>query len=164
MARDFSSAESLENRGILGVFPVFQTVRMREKTRHPAADAIVRCCPRFTAQSESYKQYRITLQAKENGFRITAMMTSWPWSCGQTICPGRFLATRHRMKHLKRRWIPSSLHNHPPTLTGGYAMLFQIFWLRVSQGQIDYPLTQKMLNLLLQFAPKKYLWNPQKSC
>ena len=45
VARDFSSAESLENRGILGVFPVFQTVRMGEKTRHPAADAIVRCCP-----------------------------------------------------------------------------------------------------------------------
>ena len=43
-ARDFSSAESLENRGILGVFPVFQTARMGEKTRHPAADAIVRCC------------------------------------------------------------------------------------------------------------------------
>ena len=41
-------------------------------------------------------------------------------------------------------------------------MLFQIFWLRVSQGQIDYPLTQKMLNLLLQFAPKKHLWNPEK--
>ena len=44
VARDFSSAESLENRGILGVFPVFQTARMGEKTRHPAADAIVRCC------------------------------------------------------------------------------------------------------------------------
>ena len=38
VARDFSSAESLENRGILGVFPVFQTARMGEKTRHPAAD------------------------------------------------------------------------------------------------------------------------------
>ena len=25
-------------------------------------------------------------------------------------------------------------------------------WLRVSQGQIDDPLTQKMLNLLLQFG------------
>ena len=47
VARDFSSAENLENRGILGVFPVFQTVRMREKTRHPAADAIVRCCLRI---------------------------------------------------------------------------------------------------------------------
>ena len=46
VARDFSSAESLENRGILGVFPVFQTARMRENTRHPAADAIVRCCLR----------------------------------------------------------------------------------------------------------------------
>ena len=44
VARDFSSAESLENRGILGVFPVFHTARMGEKTRHPAADAIVRCC------------------------------------------------------------------------------------------------------------------------
>ena len=44
VARDFSSAESLENRGILGVFPVFQTARMGEKTRHPAADAFVRCC------------------------------------------------------------------------------------------------------------------------
>ena len=49
VARDFSSAESLENRGILGVFPVFQTVRMGEKTRHPAADAFVRCCLRFHA-------------------------------------------------------------------------------------------------------------------
>ena len=38
VAWDFSSAESLENRGILGVFPVFQTARMGEKTRHPAAD------------------------------------------------------------------------------------------------------------------------------
>ena len=44
VARDFSSAESLENRGILGVFPVFHTARMGEKARHPAADAIVRCC------------------------------------------------------------------------------------------------------------------------
>ena len=31
VARDFSSAESLENRGILGVFPVFQTARMGER-------------------------------------------------------------------------------------------------------------------------------------
>ena len=30
-ARDFSSAERLENRGILGVFPVFQTARMGER-------------------------------------------------------------------------------------------------------------------------------------
>ncbi|MDY4490042.1 MAG: hypothetical protein SPE19_05890, partial [Candidatus Faecousia sp.] len=48
VARDFSSAESLENRGILGVFPVFHTARMGEKTRHPAADAIVRCCLNYT--------------------------------------------------------------------------------------------------------------------
>ena len=34
VARDFPSAESLENRGILGVFPVFQTARMGKKTRH----------------------------------------------------------------------------------------------------------------------------------
>ena len=46
-ARDFFSAEPLENRGILGVFPVFQTARMGETTRHPAADAIVRCCPKY---------------------------------------------------------------------------------------------------------------------
>ena len=44
VARDFSSAESLENRGILGVFPVFQTARMGENPRHPATDPIVRCC------------------------------------------------------------------------------------------------------------------------
>ena len=48
VAWDFSSAESLENRGILGVFPVFQTARMGEKTRHPAADAIVRCALSFS--------------------------------------------------------------------------------------------------------------------
>ena len=47
VVRDFSSAERLENRGILGVFPIFQTARMGEKTRHPAADAIVRCCLRI---------------------------------------------------------------------------------------------------------------------
>ena len=46
-ARDFPSAESLENRGILGAFPVFQTARMGEKSRHPAADAIARCCLRY---------------------------------------------------------------------------------------------------------------------
>ena len=34
---------------------------------------------------------------------------------------------------------------------GGYSLLFQIFWLRVSQGQIDGLLTLEMLNLLLQF-------------
>lgn len=35
---------------------------------------------------------------------------------------------------------------------GGYSLLFQIFWLRVSQGQIDGLLTLEMLNLLLQFG------------
>ena len=62
VARDFSSAESLENRGILGVFPVFQTVRMGEKTRHPAADAIVQCCPNtvtlLTSHSDSITGFR----------------------------------------------------------------------------------------------------------
>ena len=48
VAMDFSSAESLENRGILGVFPVFHTARMGEKTRHPTADAIVRCCLKYS--------------------------------------------------------------------------------------------------------------------
>ena len=51
------------------------------------------------------------------------------------------------------------LRNHPPTLTGGYPLLFQIFWLRDSQGQIDGILTQKMLNLLLQSALEKKLSN-----
>ena len=35
---------------------------------------------------------------------------------------------------------------------GGYSLLFQIVWLRVSQGQIDGLLTLEMFNLLLQFA------------
>ena len=39
----------------------------------------------------------------------------------------------------------------------GYPLLFQIFWLRDSQGQIDGLLTQKMLNLLLQFGKLKHL-------
>ena len=34
---------------------------------------------------------------------------------------------------------------------GGYSLLFQIFWLRVSQGQINGLLPLEMLNLLLQF-------------
>ena len=42
--KGFFLSRKFENRGILGVFPVFQTARMGEKTRHPAADAIVRCC------------------------------------------------------------------------------------------------------------------------
>ena len=61
--------------------------------------------------------------------------------------------------------MQSMLRNHPPTLTGsrqppvkatcfadGYALNLDTSWLRVSQGQIDDPLTQKMLNLLLQFG------------
>ena len=35
---------------------------------------------------------------------------------------------------------------------GGYSLVIDTSWLRISQGQIDDPLTQKMLNLLLQFG------------
>ena len=34
----------------------------------------------------------------------------------------------------------------------GYSLVIDTSWLRISQGQIDDPLTQKMLNLLLQFG------------
>ena len=45
---------------------------------------------------------------------------------------------------------------------GGYSLLFQIFWLRVSQGQIDGLLTLEMLNLLLQFGDLKK-WGDRSS-
>ena len=47
---------------------------------------------------------------------------------------------------------------------GGYPLLFQIFWLRDSQGQVDGLLTLEMLNLLLQFAKKiqEYIQNQLK--
>ena len=58
-ARDFSSAERLENRGILVVFPVFQTVRMGETTRHPAADAFARCCLTIPRESRKFSNKKL---------------------------------------------------------------------------------------------------------
>ncbi len=41
-ARDFGSPESMENMGILDVFPVFHTAPEGQKIRCPAADELFR--------------------------------------------------------------------------------------------------------------------------
>ena len=43
--------------------------------------------------------------------RITAMMTSLLWSCGRTVFPERFSATRHRTKHWEQKWTESTQPN-----------------------------------------------------
>ena len=46
-AEDFDAAESSKNEGILDVFLVFRTVRMRQKIRCSAADDLFRVSQRF---------------------------------------------------------------------------------------------------------------------
>jgi len=42
VARDFVPYESVKNEGILYVFPIFNTARMEQKIRHPAAGDLFR--------------------------------------------------------------------------------------------------------------------------
>ena len=44
--RDFDPSESMENVGILDVFPIFHTARLGQKIRRSPQLPPKRCCPR----------------------------------------------------------------------------------------------------------------------